>query len=77
MRVAGSRPCLTAPLHPDLPLLGLTSPSLPAISVRRRRWIRTRVPIPPELNDPCRPLFLAWTVDVQPDGRTHLSVETT
>jgi hypothetical protein len=35
------------------------------------------VPIPPELDDPCRPMFLVWSVDVQADGRTHLSVDTT
>eukprot|EP00624_Nannochloropsis_granulata_P003224 evm.model.NODE_26333_length_6330_cov_16.381674.2 len=45
--------------------------------VRRRRWIRTRVPLPPALDDPTRPLSVAWRVNLLPDGRTELSVETT
>ena len=45
--------------------------------VRRRRWIRTRVPLPPAMDDPTRPLAVAWTVNLGSDGRTELSVETT
>jgi hypothetical protein len=45
--------------------------------VRRRRWVRTRIPRPPDLDDPGRPLFAAWTVDVQPSGETRLILEST
>jgi hypothetical protein len=45
--------------------------------VRRRRWVRTRVPKPPDINDPNRPIFLVWEVNLQPDGRTHLGVSST
>jgi hypothetical protein len=44
--------------------------------VRRRRWIRTRVPLPPAIDDPTRPLSVVWRVALLPDGRTELSLET-
>lgn len=45
--------------------------------VRRRRWIRTRIPVPPPMDDPTRPLAVAWRVALLPDGRTELGVEGT
>lgn len=45
--------------------------------VRRRRWIRTRISVPPPVDDPTRPLAVAWRVALLPDGRTELAVEGT
>ena len=39
---------------------------------RRRKWIRTRAPKALPLDDPFRPLYLAWEVDVTPQGRLEV-----
>ena len=44
---------------------------------RRRRWIRTRAPKPLPMNDPFRPLYLAWQVDVTPQGRLEATIRST
>ena len=37
-------------------------------NVRRRKWVRTRHPCPPSLEDPTRPLFLFWDVKSMENG---------
>ncbi|CAN0500942.1 unnamed protein product, partial [Laminaria digitata] len=39
---------------------------------RRRKWIRTRAPKALPLDDPFRPLYLAWEVNVTPQGRLEV-----
>ncbi|CAM9455743.1 unnamed protein product [Ectocarpus sp. 4 AP-2014] len=44
---------------------------------RRRKWIRTRAPKPLPMNDPFRPLHLAWQIDVTPQGRLEATIRST
>lgn len=44
---------------------------------RRRKWIRTRAPKPLPMNDPFRPLYVAWEVDVTPQGRLEATIRST
>ncbi|CAM9746353.1 unnamed protein product, partial [Discosporangium mesarthrocarpum] len=44
---------------------------------RRRRWIRTRAPKPLPVDDPYRPLSVAWQVDVTPQGRLEVMLRST
>ena len=44
---------------------------------RRRKWIRTRAPKPLPMNDPFRPLYIAWEVDVTPQGRLEATIRST
>eukprot|EP00903_Cladosiphon_okamuranus_P017946 g16513.t1 len=44
---------------------------------RRRKWIRTRAPKPLPMNDPFRPLYVAWEVDVTPQGRLEAKIRST
>lgn len=41
---------------------------------RRRKWIRTRAPRPLALDNPFRPLSLAWEVNATPQGRFEVRV---
>ena len=49
-------------------------------TVRRRRWTRTRMMMPPKFNDPCRCLSLVWESKVEESGvhvlccRSHLQL---
>ena len=45
--------------------------------VRRRRWIRTRAPKPLPMDDPFRPLHLAWEVGVTPEGPLEATIRST
>ena len=45
--------------------------------VRRRKWIRTRAPKPLPMDDPFRPLYLAWEVGVTPQGRLAATIRST
>ncbi|CAM9605202.1 unnamed protein product, partial [Scytosiphon promiscuus] len=44
---------------------------------RRRKWIRTRAPKPLPLNDAFRPLYIAWQIDVTPQGRLEATIRST
>ena len=44
---------------------------------RRRKWIRTRAPKPLPMDDPFRPLHLAWEVGVTPQGRLEATIRST
>eukprot|EP00752_Nemacystus_decipiens_P006311 g5691.t1 len=44
---------------------------------RRRKWIRTRAPKPLPMDDPFRPLYVAWDVDVTPQGRLEATIRST
>ncbi|CAM9617791.1 unnamed protein product, partial [Ectocarpus fasciculatus] len=44
---------------------------------RRRKWIRTRAPKPLPMDDPFRPLYLAWAIDVTPQGRLEATIRST
>ncbi|CAN0559720.1 unnamed protein product, partial [Ectocarpus sp. 12 AP-2014] len=44
---------------------------------RRRKWIRTRAPKSLPMDDPFRPLYLAWAVDVTPQGRLEATIRST
>ncbi|CAM9838681.1 unnamed protein product, partial [Ectocarpus fasciculatus] len=44
---------------------------------RRRKWIRTRAPKPLPMDDPFRPLHLAWQIDVTPQGRLEATIRST
>ncbi|CAN0469082.1 unnamed protein product, partial [Hapterophycus canaliculatus] len=44
---------------------------------RRRKWIRTRAPKPLPMDDPFRPLYVAWQIDVTPQGRLEATIRST
>jgi hypothetical protein len=41
---------------------------------RRRRWLRTRAPTPPDLDDPARPLSVVWDVQSLESGRKIIRI---
>ena len=45
--------------------------------VRRRKWIRTRAPKPLPMDDPFRPLYVAWEIGVTPQGRLEATIRST